>query len=226
MNTLTATNSTAVSEATRSFEKSCIAARYWLLGMAEHDSSYFSVLTAMEECLAHHNGYRNGGEPEASHQLGIFLNARTLHKHIKNPVMVYTLIFLHDIIEDSNQLTKAFYSPERVEELFGANVREKVMMLSKEVLGQRNHGYCLEAIFNDEDCSIVKGGDRCNNVSTMFGVFKPERLERYVTETMECFIPLLKVSRRKFPHQESVYENFKLDLLNQLKLISAIKDQK
>ena len=204
------------------FQKLRISARYWLLGMAEHDPEYYKALEALEMGLAHHNGNRNGGEPEFIHQLGIFHHIRTLHKHIKNPALVYTLIFLHDILEDPNQATNAFIAPEDINTHFGNVVLRKLSMMSKKILGQPNPEYSLEAIFGDEDCSVAKGGDRVNNVSTMFGVFKPNRLERYVIETAEKFIPLIKSARRKFPHQEAVYENIKLELVNQLTLINHL----
>ena len=82
----------------------------------------------------------------------------------------------------------------------------------------------LANCLNDEVVSVVKLADRINNVSTMVGVFKPERLARYIKETREEYIPLIKVARRKFPAQEPIYENFKLQLLNQLKLIDNIVD--
>lgn len=205
-----------------SFEKLKISARYWLLGMAEHDSSYFKVLEAMEMCLEHHDGVRNGGEPEATHMLGIFHHLRTLHKHIKNPVIVYILVFCHDMIEDPNQKTKAFVSPSTVKDIFGDVIAAKILKMSKSILGQPNPEYSLDTIFEDEDCSIAKGGDRVNNCSTMVGVFTKPRLERYLKETNEEFFPRLKIARRKFPHQEAVYENLKLELSNQLKLIDHI----
>jgi regulator of PEP synthase PpsR (kinase-PPPase family) len=65
------------------FDKLKIAARYWLLGMAETNSGYFKALEAMEYGLAHHDGIRNGGEHEFIHQLGIFHQVRTLHRHIR-----------------------------------------------------------------------------------------------------------------------------------------------
>lgn len=61
-----------------------------------------------------------------------------------------------------------------------------------------------------------------NNVSTMVGVFKPARLKRYVLETADEFLPNLKLARRRFPHQEPVYEAIKLELINQLTLINHI----
>ena len=203
-------------EVESNFQKLMISARYWLLGMAEHDVAYFSVIKAMEFAASLHTGHRNGGQPEFIHQLGIFHHLRTLHRHIKNPVMVYTLAFLHDTVEDKN------VSLARISEIWGASTAEKLDLLSKQVHGVKKLDYSLDPVFKDEDASIVKAADRVNNVSSMVGVFKKPRLERYVTETRNDFFPLMKKSRRLFPYQESVYENMKLELTNQLALIEAI----
>ncbi len=206
------------------FEKQLIGARYWLLGMAEHDKAYFKCIAALEKCVRHHDGIRNGGEPEWSHMVGIFHSLRTKHKHIKNPVIVYCLAFLHDMVEDPNQKTKAYVSLDEIRDEFGEVIACKVKKISKEILGQKNPDYDFDAIFSDEDCSIAKGGDRCNNISTMMGVFKRARLERYVKETCDEFFPRLKMARRLFPHQEAVYEAMKLEMVNQLQLIQHILD--
>lgn len=207
------------------FEKLVISTRYWLLGMAENNPEYFKVLEAMEYGLEHHNGKRNGGDHEFIHQLSIFAHVRTLHKQIKNPIMVYILIFLHDAVEDPNKITGKMVSLEEVAMIWGNEVAAKLKKLSKEILGQKNPDYSLDTIFEDEDCSVVKGGDRCNNVATMYGVFKPARLERYVKETIEEFLDRIKKARRRFPHQEGVYENFKLELVNQLQLIHYLMEK-
>lgn len=198
------------------FDKLLISARYWLLGMAEHDPKYFKVLEAMEYGLERHNGIRNGGQPEFIHQLGIFAHLRTLHKHIRNPVTVYILVFLHDVVEDKNVPLL------EIEQIWGAEIARKLDLLSKEVLGVKKENYSLDPVFADEDTAIVKGGDRVNNVSSMVGVFKRPRLERYVKETTEEFFPRLKAARRRFPDQEAVFENIKLELSNQLSLIGHI----
>jgi (p)ppGpp synthase/HD superfamily hydrolase len=206
------------------FEKLLIATRYWLLGMAENDPAYFKVLEAMEYGLSHHDGLRNGGEHEFIHQLSIFAHVRTMHKQIKNPIIVYILIFLHDAVEDPNKKTGRMVSLEEVEQIWGEVISTKLRKLSKEILGQKNVDYSLDTIFEDEDCAVVKGGDRCNNVSTMYGVFKIARLERYVKETVEEFLDRIKGARRRFPSQEGIFENFKLELVNQLQLINHLID--
>lgn len=96
--------------------------------------------------------------------------------------------------------------------------------MSKNVLGQSNPEYSLQAIFEDEDCSVAKLGDRVNNISSMVGVFKKARLIRYVEETINEFLTRIKISRRLFPYQEAVYENMKLEIKNQLKLVDKIID--
>ena len=200
------------------FQKLLISARYWLLGMAEHDAKYFSVIEALEYGLEHHNGQRNGGDPEFIHQLGIFHHIRTLHKHLRNPVTVYTLVFLHDVVEDKN------IPLQHIEEIWGADLAHKLDLLSKEVLGVKKLDYSLDPVFMDVDTSVVKCGDRVNNVSSMVGVFKRARLDRYVKETADEFLPRIKRARRMFPDQETVYENMKLELVNQLQLIQHIMD--
>jgi (p)ppGpp synthase/HD superfamily hydrolase len=209
-------------DALTNFDKLKISARYWLLGMAEHDPEYFKVIEAMELASEHHDGYRNGGDPEFIHQLGIFHYLRTMHKHIRNPKTVYMLVFLHDILEDPNQKTKVFITPTELEVRFGVPFVAKLKKMSKEILGVKNPDYSLDDIFADEDTSVAKGGDRVNNVISMVGVFKRPRLERYVKETMEEFLPRLKKARRLFPDEEAIFENIKLELDGTITLISRI----
>lgn len=209
------------------FDKLLISARYWLLGMAEHDPEYFKVIEAMELGLTHHDGYRNGGDPEFIHQLQIFHYLRTMHKHIRNPKTVYMLVFTHDALEDPNQKSKKegkprYIEPAEIERRFGAVFLGKLKKMSKEILGVPNPDFSLDAVFDDEDTAIAKGGDRVNNVSSMIGVFKRPRLERYIKETMEEFLPRLKRSRRLFPDQEAIFENIKLELVGTLTLIGHI----
>ena len=199
-----------------------IAARFWLLGMAVNDSEYYTVLNVMELARKHHDGERNGGEPEFVHQLQIFHSLRTVHRHLRNPVIVYCLVFAHDMLEDANQKTKRFVAPEEMRQVLGdlaPEVMPKLVKMSKEVLGQKNAAYSLKEIFSDPDTSVAKFADRLNNISTMLGIFKRARLERYVKETKEEFLPGLDVSLSLFPDQEGVYENFRLGLCDRLKLI-------
>lgn len=205
--------------------KQIISARYWLLGMAENDEDYYHVIQALEMGREHHNGTRNDGSPEFSHQVAIFHHLRTLHRHIVRPAIVYALVFLHDILEDKNQRTGALITPEQVHERLGGGefasiVVEKLCKISKTINDQPTD-YNFDAIFADQELSVVKFGDRCHNVSTMYGAFKRARLIRYIRETRDTFMSYLAPCRRRFPYQEGVYENVKLMLTTHLDIIEA-----
>lgn len=203
------------------FEKLSISARYWLQGISKVDKRYYQPLEAMQMCLVHHDGERNGGQPESIHQLEIFHSLRTHHNNLTNPWIVYTLAFLHDIIEDPNKKTKKFISPADINQKFGPLIESKVLKLSKEILGQKNPNYSLTTIFEDEDAGPAKGADRVNNVGSMDGIFKLERLARYINETEDEFLHRLKLGSRLFPSQEPVYESQKQTLMSQLHLIKS-----
>ena len=201
-----------------SFEKLRMAARFWLLGMANHDEKYYNVIDAMEYALIKHNGQRNGGDPEAIHQLRIFHGLRTLHHHLSAPYIKYAAAFLHDIVEDKN------IPISEIETQFGSEVAETVALLSKEELGNKrfdNLKKYYDDVFAHEHASIVKLGDRNDNISTMVGVFKEQRLIRYYDETLQEFLPRIKTARRMFPRQEMAYENYNLQIQNQMRLIAS-----
>jgi hypothetical protein len=68
------------------------------------------------------------------------------------------------------------------------------------------------------DCpitSLAKGFDRVHNLMSMLGGFTVEK-KNYINETLEYTVPMLKLGRRNFPMQESVYENIKFIMTNQI----------
>lgn len=203
------------------FEKLKIAARYFLIGMAASDARYNKCIDALELMLdVTKKSVRNGGEPEAIHPLSIFHHARTYHKDLTDPVSVYILTFLHDLGEDYA------LSVESVEKTFGSKVAESFDVISKNVGDKKKDpAIYLPNCFKDELVSVVKPIDRNSNLSTMIGVFKPERLKRYVNETRCEYIPRFKDARRLFAHQETIYENLKLQIENQLNLLEYIISQ-
>jgi phage-related minor tail protein len=76
------------------------------------------------------------------------------------------------------------------------------------------------------DCpitSLAKGFDRVHNLMSMLGTVEKKRIS-YVNETLEYTVPMLKLGRRNFPMQESVYENIKFIMTNQIKLYNALNN--
>ena len=214
----------------QSFVRKVIAARQWILGKS--DPIYKQVVKVMEFAMAHHNGKRNGGQPEFIHQIEIFHHLRSLHVYFgEHAPLIYTLAFLHDTIEDGQKQSdgsKKYVSFDDIRNLlsdapeFAEVVCAKLRMLSKEILGQKNPEYSLDVIFQDFITAIVKLADRCNNISTMMGVFKRARAIRYVTETKDQFLPNAKLARRTFPEYECVFENVKMFMNAQLQLIDMM----
>lgn len=192
----------------QNFDKLKISARYFLLGLAEQNPEYFNVIHAMERCLKVHDGLRNGGAPAAIHQLGIFSHVRTFHRVLLDPVTTYATIFCHDMIEDTDT-TADFIGIH-----YGERTASATMLVTK-VPGTVMSTY-YDDIFAHPIASVVKLGDRCNNMGTAVGVFKPERLRRYYNETLTEFIPRISKVRKLFPQQEAFYENAKLMLWHQL----------
>lgn len=200
------------------FDKLKISARYYLIGLAAADHKYNKCIDALELMLdITKNSVRNDGAPEAIHPLSIFQHARTYHHALKDPVSVYIIAFIHDLGED-------FALPvHTVEKDFGEVVGEAFDLISKNVgENKKDPATYIKNCFANEITSIIKPIDRNNNISTAYGVFKPERLARYINETQTEYLPRFKDARRKFAFHESVFENLKLQLENQLNLIEVL----
>jgi hypothetical protein len=206
-------------------DKLKLSARYWLLGAAAFDKRYYRVVDALELAVIHHDGERNDGTDEIAHMIGVFQLLRTMHSHLLDPVSAYIEALLHDCIEDPNQKTKKFIAPSEIQAQFGSQIHDELLIMSKEVLGQKNPAFHLPNVFLNTNTSVVKPADRDNNVASMYGVFKPARLDRYIDETIKEYLSGLKVARRKFPEQEPVYENIKLSITHKLQLIEHLRQK-
>lgn len=192
---------------TTEFSKLKMASRYWLLGMAEHDSSYRQTLRAFEFMLETHQGLRKDGVTlEAYHQLSIFSMIRAMYKLLDKPSLTLTVCLLHDTYEDypdtHADLLRMF--PEAYNEIVRVSkIREGKKISYDQYFSEMT--YCPVT-------SIVKLVDRIHNLSTMQGVFSLEKEQKYVDEVNEYFIPMIKKSRRLFPSQESAYELIKCSM--------------
>lgn len=196
--------------------KLLISVRYYLIG-----AKYFTALKAMEFASQFHKGTRKDGKtPEFNHQLEIFSYLRTMETSLSNPELVYISIFLHDTPEDYD------ISFQEIENKFGTDTVKCVRLVTKKHRGiSVPEQMYYDQISEDSNASVLKGGDRIHNVSSMVGVFSPEKQMAYVKETEDFVLPMLKKARRNFPEQELVYENEKLMLKNQILLIRKINSK-
>ena len=196
-------------------DKLAISLRYYLLGC-----KYFQALKAMEFAAKFHTGMRKDGKtPEFSHQMLIVQFLRTLAPGILEPEETFSTAFLHDTPEDHD------VGFDEIENKFGVKVAKSVRLLTKKYRGTVvPEQYYYEQIAEDSIASVVKGGDRNHNISTMVGTFTKEKQLSYIEETEKFVLPMLKTARRNFPEQESVYENEKLLLKSQIVLIRKINE--
>lgn len=196
--------------------KATIALRYWLQGR-----EWYRALEALEYAREHHQGFRKDGTtPEVVHPISVALYVRSLHPHLDHPEEAVVAALLHDVREDYG------VAPEEVEVRFGSLVAVAVDALTKTFRGtDRAPAAVFDAIAADPIASVVKAADRINNQHTMVGVFTTDKIAGYIAETDEWILPMLKAARRRFPAQELAYENAKLVLDSQLRLLRALVGQ-
>lgn len=197
------------------YEKNKIALRYWLIG-----KGFNQAVKAMNFAEIHHNGLRRDGQPEFSHQVMQALYCRTLIDSLLYPELTFIVIFLHDTVEDIEEVTI-----EVINEMFGQIVAEKVNKVSKVRAGVKipNDIY-YPAMAEDPVVSVVKALDRDHNISTMLNGMTIEKQKAYIKETRDYVIVMLKRAKRAFPEQEAFYENLKYSLFKQVQLYEAIHE--
>lgn len=195
------------------------ALRHLLLGRGWYDAC-----RALEFAANHHTGLRKDkATPEFSHQVAVALWVWTLEPQLLYPQETVIAALLHDVCEDYG------VSFAEIGALLGGGVDvtrtvEAVRALTKEHRGVRIPQKQVDAaIAASPVASIVKPGDRINNQHTMVGVFPPEKIREYVSETEEHILPVLKQARRRFPEQEQAYQNAKLTLEAQVRLLRSMQ---
>jgi (p)ppGpp synthase/HD superfamily hydrolase len=194
------------------YEKHRCAMRYWLLGREWH-----LALKAMEMGLLHHTGERKNGNPEFSHQIFQAQYARTL-PFLLHPEETLSVIFLHDIVEDHGVAVSTIHAE------FGEMVGNGVDLMSD--VDTQGRDKPLSAYYSmmveSPVASIAKGIDRMHNFQSMMTVFSDPKKSRYIEETRDHLLPMLKASRKKYTQQEPAYQNVKHMLLTQMELISEV----
>ena len=194
------------------YDKLRTAMRYWLLGKEWH-----IALKAMEMGIDAHDGERKNGNPEFSHQMFQAQYARTLPS-MMYPEETLAVIFLHDIVEDHDVPISTIHAE------FGEMIGNGVDLMS-DVDAQGNPRpleLYYPAMVSSPLASLAKGIDRMHNFQSMLDVFDLPKQERYIEETREHILPMMKAARKRYTQQEPAYQNIKHVLLTQMDLILAM----
>jgi len=130
---------------------------------------------------------------------------------------VLAVILLHDVCEDCGVL------PEDLP--FDGDIKHSVDLLTKDRRQGETKEEAAERYYQeisaDSTASIVKVIDRCSNVSLMALAFDRQRLIRYVTETQEYVMPLLKNIKEDGKYSDAAFL-LKYQLRSSLETIKAL----
>jgi len=188
--------------------------RGWLEGRG-----YFLAADALELVRSMEQGLRKDGQtPKFHHQLSIARLVSTL-SHVLHTELTIAACFLHDLLEDHGDR----WTREMIEARFGRTLADAVWRLSKKSNGMvKSYENYFAEMTACPIASIVKLADRAHNLQTMPGVFTLEKQQQYLVEVETWFYPMIRQARRNFPHQYPAYENLKILLRSQCRLIQHI----
>lgn len=145
---------------------------------------------------------RKGGQPYIIHPLSMACQAVSLN--LKDEDIIVACL-LHDVVEDCNVLAGEL--PIKSERARAAIVH--LTHISGDPLDIYYRG-----IYGNEVASLVKLLDRCDNVSTMAGVFSPEKTMSYIEETRDYVMPLWRGTKDKFPQYSNALFVLKYHILS------------
>lgn len=178
---------------------------------------YWKAMEALQIVRDQSDGVRKDGvTPLFHHQLSVTRLLTTLEPGFMYPEETITAGFLHDLLEDHGDV----WSREMLQDQFGKRIADAVWTLSKKSNGmvKTSEAY-YGALGKCPIASLVKLADRNHNIQTMEGVFSREKQLAYIGEVETYFYPMIKEARHAFPSQYGSYENLKITLRCQCRLI-------
>ena len=181
--------------------------------------TWTNTLQALYIARQAHNGqFRKSGEPYIIHPLTVA--SHLLSMGIMDDTIIATAL-LHDYKEDCcDDLTNLPLSNE---------IKQAIELVSFD-----KHWYKTNAGLEKQDAfkihyakiaenpiaTLVKLADRCNNVSTMSGIFNEEKLHEYIDETKNFIIPLIRTAKNHWPQYSDALFIMKYHLIS---IIDAIE---
>ena len=163
---------------------------------------WVATVNALAYARELHTGQRRkSGEPYIVHPLTMANHALALGVHED---AIIATILLHDVCEDCGVQPKDLP--------VARDVREAVRLLTR-VKGEPLGPYYRE-IGENRVAAIAKLFDRCNNVSTMAGVFTLEKVWEYIDETREYVLPMLRQAKNQWPSDSNLFFVLKYHIIS------------
>lgn len=188
----------------------------YLQGFAQ-GRQYFELLKAINAAQElHSEQVRKSGEPYIEHPMRVCSALVALQVYDEK---ILTIAMLHDVLEDCE------IDPKGLHLRYGISkeIIDIVNVLTK--IPNGDTGLYYKRIYEYPEAAMVKISDRCHNVSTMAGVFNEEKIRKYLTETDEYVLPLIKYARRFYPEYSNqiIYMKYHIEsVCNAIKKIMNI----
>ena len=193
-----------------SYEKLLTHFRGYLVGRSYYDAQV--ALTMMMDAME--GEFRKDGvTPSWAHPVEVANKCRTLAipQDIEEDLLIVAI--LHYVLEECDS-----HSSELREHFKDILVTYVEMLTKKKGMSTELYYSGINKVIP----AIAKGSDRWHNLSTMVGVFSPEKIKDYIVESEEHVLPMLKKAKRYNPRYEAVFEGLKRDIVIQLGFAKAV----
>ena len=121
-------------------------------------------------------------------------------------------ILLHDVVEDTDVKLDNLPFCDEVKEIVGLVTKPDRKMT------QEDYEKYYDGIAKNGKACMVKILDRCNNISTMVGVFSRERMLEYVQETEQYIMPLTIILKNQYPEYSDAAFLIKYHMISVLEI--------
>lgn len=159
---------------------------------------------------AHSGQKRKGGQPYILHPLTVTAHAIALGLDDEK---IVTACLLHDVVEDCG--VKPAELPVDDQE-----TRHAIELLTHEKTQPLDEYY--SNISGSPIASIVKLFDRCDNVSTMAGVFSDAKTLSYSQETRQFVMPLWRAAKDLYPEYSPALFVLKYHIMSLVNGLEAV----
>lgn len=170
----------------------------------------------------HKEQKRKSGEPYITHPLTMACHALSIG--ITDDHIIAGVI-LHDVVEDCGARISDLPVSDETKEI----VKLMTFVHPEGLTKTEALKLYYDGISSNGKASMVKILDRCNNVSTMSGVFSEEKLRNYILETEEFVLPLIRHTKEFYPEYRDMLWILKyhiVSVLESLKGLGAMKEEK
>ena len=174
-----------------------------------------NTIKALAYARAKHSGQsRKNGESYIIHPLTVASHALALG--VRDDATIAACL-LHDVMEDCGASPNDLPVDQQVKEIVVRLTYVPQMGQSKNV----NLSHYYKNISENHTACQIKLLDRCNNVSTMAGVFSREKMMDYVKETKDYILPLLRETKENWPEDFALLYKLKYHIVSVVDAIEA-----